>query len=85
MSGLNPLGIGRHPHRRDDDQRSEIVLPRRVLHRILDFTGQSIHDVINDPIAKNMVLGYYKLHRQVERACEAVELERQWNPTGRRT
>ena len=52
---------------------------RRPLHRILAFTGRSIDDVVNDPIAKREVLGYYKLHKQVARTMEVRELERQWN------
>jgi hypothetical protein len=32
---------------------------------------------------KNKVLGYFKLHKFVERRCEVVDLERQWNPLGR--
>ena len=54
---------------------------RRPLNRVLAFIGRSIDDVVNDPIVKNQVYGYYKLHRQVERASEIRELERQWNPT----
>ena len=53
---------------------------RRPLHRVLAFTGRSIDDVVNDPIAKNAVRGYYKLYRQVERAAEVRDLEKQWNP-----
>lgn len=52
---------------------------QRPLHRIMAFTRRSIDDVVNDPIAKNEVLGYYKLHRQIQRGCETSELERQWN------
>ncbi len=59
---------------------------RRVspFHRVLGFTGKSIDDVVNCPIAKRTVLGYFKLHREVDRRCEIVDLERQWNPHGRR-
>jgi hypothetical protein len=52
---------------------------RRPLHRVLAFTGRSIDDVVNDPIAKNQVRGYYKLYRQVERVAEIRDLEKQWN------
>ena len=55
---------------------------RAVLTRVMGFTGKSIDEVVNCPIAKRMVLGYYKLHRMVERRSEIVELERQWNPLG---
>ena len=53
---------------------------QRPLHRVLAFTGRSIDDVVNDRIARNEVLGYYKVLRQVERAGEVRDLERQWNP-----
>jgi hypothetical protein len=55
------------------------------LHRVLAFTGRSIHDVVNNPIVKNEVIGYYKLYRRIERSAEIGALERQWNPLGRRT
>jgi hypothetical protein len=54
---------------------------QRPLHRVLAFTRRSIDDVVNDPIAKNEVYGYYKLYRQIQRAGEVRDLERQWNPT----
>jgi len=52
---------------------------------VLAFTRRSIDDVVNCPIVKNEVLGYYKLHNWVQRGCEATDLDRWWNgPTGRR-
>jgi len=54
------------------------LLIQRPLHRILAFTGRSIDDVVNNPISKNEILGYFKLHKQIERAGEITELERQW-------
>ena len=54
---------------------------QRPLNRVLAFIGRTIDDVVNDPIVKNQVYGYYKLHRQIERASEIRDLERQWNPT----
>ena len=73
--GFRPRGIGPV----DDAGRTEFVLAQRPLRRILAFTRRSIDDVVNDPIAKNEVLGYYKLHRQTQRSSETRELERQWN------
>ena len=52
---------------------------QRPLRRVLAFTGRSIDDVVNDPIAKNQVYGYYKVLRQVERAADVRDLEEQWN------
>ena len=81
MSELGSLGLGlpRRVHVRA--QRIEEVVVQRPLHRVLSFLGRSIDDVVNDPIVKNQVYGYYKLHRQVRRAGEVRELERQWNRT----
>lgn len=60
------------------------ALERRVvekrLNRVLAFTGLSIDAVVNCRIAKNQVLGYWKLSKMVDRSGEVVELERQWNP-----
>ena len=50
-----------------------------VLHRILAFTGQTIDDVVNSRISKNIVAGHYKLHRGIIRKSEVRELENQWN------
>jgi hypothetical protein len=61
----------------------EHVMVQRPLRRILAFTGRSIDDVINCPIARNQVYGFFKLHRQIQRQCEIRDLEDQWNPLAR--
>jgi hypothetical protein len=66
----------------DDHKTLVEYASKRPLRRVLAFVGRSIDDVVNDPIARNQVYGYYKLCRRVERAAEVRELERQWNPTG---
>lgn len=58
---------------------TEYIVVQRPLRRVLAFTGRSIDDVVNDPIVKREVLGYYKLHKQIHRAGEVRDLERQWN------
>jgi hypothetical protein len=60
-------------------RESRIIQTR--LNRVLAFTRLTIHDVINNPIARNQVLGYWKLSRQIDRSSEITELERQWNLT----
>ena len=65
----------------DLNDATTIVHPERVLRRLLAFTNRTIDDVVNSPQAKNEILGYYKLHRSIERSSEVTELERQW--TGR--
>lgn len=64
----------------DEPPRVSYVMRQRSLHRILNFTGRSIDDVVNNPIVKNEILGYYKLHQFIHRRSEIRELEHQWNP-----
>jgi hypothetical protein len=80
MSDLRLLGMGGFTMPADAGPRTEHMLVQQPLRRVLAFTGHSIDDVVNNPVVKNEVLGYYKLYRQVQRACEVVDLERQWNP-----
>jgi len=80
MDRLAGLGLGlRRLTRADAAGRTEFLLIQRPLRRILAFTRRSIDDVVNDPIAKREVLGYYKLHKQIARTTETRDLERQWN------
>jgi len=71
------------PTARHSLRRSEtaIVSEHRghVLHQILSFTGQSIDDIVNSRISKNIVAGHFKLHRGIVRRGEVRELENQWN------
>ena len=46
---------------------------------------RSIDDIVNNPIVKNEILGYYKLHLWVARESEISDMERAWNPLGMRT
>ena len=62
------------------DPRVERVV-QRPLDRVLAFTGRTIDDVVNGPMVKNQVHGYYKLYRQVQRVSDIRDLERQWNST----
>jgi hypothetical protein len=84
MSFLELFGISRKIAAPSADARTEQVQPSRPLRRVLEFTGHTIDDVINSPIARNEVAGYYKLHRWVERESEMSDLERQWNSTPRK-
>jgi hypothetical protein len=80
MARLTGLGIGvNRVSPADAGDRTEFLLIQRPLQRILAFTRRSIDEVVNDPIAKREVLGYYKLHKQIQRGIETRELERQWN------
>lgn len=75
------LGLG-HQRERRDENGTEHVVRVHPLRRVLAFTRRSIDDVINNPIARNEVYGYYKLYKQILRSSEVTELERQWNPLG---
>ncbi len=80
MSLSNPLGFG--PVRvtaPDKDNDVEHVIVQRPLRRVLAFTNRTIDDVINDPVARNHVRHYWKLHKWIQRQSEIGELERQWN------
>jgi hypothetical protein len=79
MGLFSGFSFGRRYAVPEVDGRTEHVVPQRVLQRVLSFTGHTIHDVINDPIARHKVAGYYKLHKWVERESEVGDLERQWN------
>jgi hypothetical protein len=61
--------------------RTSHVQVQRPLRRVLQFTGRTIDDVVNDPIVRREVLGYYKLHKWVQRESDIFDLERQWNAT----
>jgi hypothetical protein len=73
------LGFERRLRLPSWEQETAQVMFQQPLHRVLAFIGCTIDDVVNDSIVKNKVLGFYKLHKQVERGCEIVELERWWN------
>jgi len=79
MSNLGPLGIRSFRPRPTAGAATELIITHRPLDRILAHTGYSIDDVVDNPIAKHAVLGYFKLDRQITRRCEIVDLERQWN------
>jgi hypothetical protein len=78
----DPLGLGifRRPLDHAGPAGTTLVVTQRPLHRVLAHLSYTIDDVVNDRIAKNAVLGYFKVSRQVTRRCEIVDLERQWNP-----
>lgn len=76
---FSPIFPGSHRHLHRSEPSLEHIQPQRVLQRVLAFTGQSIDDVVNHRVSKNIVAGHYKLLRQLHRAGEVRELENQWN------
>ena len=85
MSQFDSLGLGKTvTGSASTDTPITKVMIQRPLDRVLAFTRRTIDDVVNSPLAKNEVYGYFKLQRFVERRSETVELERAWNPLGLR-
>lgn len=83
MSLLSGLGIPSPRGPRADTGRTEHLMLQRPLQRVLAFRGRSIDDVVNDRLVKNEIYGYWKLYKQVQRTCEVVDLERQWDDHSR--
>lgn len=57
--------------------RAEIVAAKTIsrffiLTQILEYTGHTINDVINDASVRYEVAGYYKLSRRMERRCDQM-------------
>jgi hypothetical protein len=75
----DPLGFQSRKVEAPQGDKIEHVIVQRPLQRVLAFTRRTIDDVINDPIARNEVRGYFKLYKYVQRGSEITELERQWN------
>lgn len=82
MTNLNALGFSSPRLSLPDGPTVERIIVQRPLRRVLAFLNVSIDAVCNDPLTKNLVYGYFKLHKQVDRSMEITELEQQWNPTG---
>ena len=80
MSKLYGFGLQFPERESAQEPRTSHVVIQSVLHRVMNFTGRTIDDIINSPIARRDVQAYFKIHKFVERRSEVVELERQWNP-----
>jgi hypothetical protein len=81
MPSFRPFGVEPRHWPVVDPGRVERVEVQRPLRQVLSFTRRSIDDVVNSPVAKAEVLGYYKLRCWIHRRSEIIDLERQW--TGR--
>ena len=77
---MNIFNFGRAHAPLPTGGRTENVQLQNALRRVLSFTGHTIDDVVNDPIARAKVRGFYKLQRWVDRESDTSDLERQWNP-----
>jgi hypothetical protein len=70
MIAFESLGLSTPQLRGTNQGLAAMLSEAQVLCRVLEFTGYTIHDVINDPIARNAVAGYYGLYRYIEKHCE---------------
>ena len=84
MSSFSALGLGSLRRLLGEEPANEYVVPQHPLQRVLAFRGRSIDDVVNSPIVKNEIYGYWKLMSHIQRRSEFVDLERQWNTLGER-
>ena len=82
MSNVWGIGLGGFARSDSDEPATEHVVVQRPLQRVLAFRGRSIDDVVNCPIVKNEIYGYWKLMGHIKRHSEVLELERQWNALG---
>jgi hypothetical protein len=83
MALFDPFGPDVLPSDADGpaDALRRVVYENR-LARVMAFARVTIDEVVNCRIAKNKVLGYYKVSKLIDRRGEILELEKQWNPTG---
>ena len=79
MSAANLFGFGIPSLPVRSGSNVQRLLVQQPLDRILNFLNRDIHDVINDPIVRGQVYGYFKLDKQIRRLSEVVEMERAWN------
>lgn len=82
MSNLRGIGLGSPRGLRRDDKGVEYVATQHPLRRVLAFRRRTIDQVVNCPIVKSEIFGYFKLQKQLKRVSETIDLERQWNPLG---
>jgi hypothetical protein len=84
MGILSPLHVGNQLQLLPRGQSTSLVKMRSALGRVMAFRGVTIHDIVNNPIARNETLGYWKVLRQIERRSEILDFERQWNQLDQR-
>ena len=85
MTKEDSLGFRKLTFGQPDEAAVVRVIVNNPINRIMSFLGLSIHDVVNCRIAKNKVKGYYRLTKWMDREADRAELEKQWNPLGRRS
>ena len=66
-SGLESIQLSPTP-----DRPTAMFSEPQIIARILEFTGYTIDDVVNNPVARNAVRGYYGLYRYIEARCELI-------------
>jgi len=74
MSELDPFGAASGlPSLTRKGYEIRLSQRRVVLHRVLEFTRCSIHDVINDRAARQKVTFYFKLSRYIDRESDRID------------
>lgn len=76
MSVFDSPGFGAPQLPGTDRGYVAVLTEGQALNRVLEFTGYTIHDVVNNPVARNAVTGYYRLYRYVEWYCETTDSSR---------
>jgi hypothetical protein len=79
MSAFGSLGLSFPTRQQAVHFAPQIFSEAQLVARILEFTGYTIDDVINDPIARNAVGGYYRLHRIIEQRCDELQQSRAYH------
>lgn len=84
MSQINALGFGSVGQPVPDGPKTTYLMRLSALRRVFALRKRTIDDVVNNPIVKNEILGYWKVLKTIDRHEEIRDLERQWNSLGRR-
>ena len=80
MAQTNGLGFGGvNSFEALSPGRTEHVHLVRPLSKLLEFRRRTIDDIVNSPVVKNEISGYWKMQKQMDRRLQIGELERQWN------
>jgi len=61
------------PPRAENLEHVYLKKEQKSLERVLEFTGHTIHDVINDSIARERVKHYFRVYWEVERQMKEAE------------
>ena len=72
MSGFSILGGRDSPQLQSGQATYEQRMASFALSRVLEFTGYTIDQVINDSYVRHEVMGYYRLYRFIVSRCDEL-------------